>query len=104
MGSLSGIVTVGDKPVGICAVPMAGVRIRNTGAVAVWLGGADVTAGDGYLIEPGTPSEHLSGASRVRQSPVVPAPPDDASPMIVYGCTDQGAGETKVAWIVMGTS
>jgi hypothetical protein len=102
---MSGVVTVGEKPVPVCAVPLAGILIKNIGGVnapAAWLGGADVAAGDGYLLEPGGPGEQVTGAIRAKQSPVVPAPPGDTDPMLLYGCTDPGAGETRITWIIMG--
>jgi hypothetical protein len=99
---MSGIVTVGEKPTLVCAVPpLATIRIKSidAGSPAVWLGGPDVAAGDGYLIEPGHPSEQFTGSSRIRQTPVVPAPASDTAPAVLWGITDPGAGESRVTWI-----
>ena len=102
---MSGTAVVGEKPSPVCAVPLTGIRIKNidAGSPAVWLGGPDVTAGDGYLLEPGEPSEQLNGSGQGKQSPVVPAPPGDTDPALLYGCTDPGTGESRVTWILMGT-
>jgi hypothetical protein len=101
MGAMSGITMAGEKPAPVCPVPsLGGVLVRNTGTVVVWVGGPDVTAGDGYPLEPGGPGEQITGAARGKQSPVVPAPPDDTAPVVLHGCTE--AGESPVAWILMG--
>lgn len=105
MGTLSGITLVGEKPVPVCPVPAAGVLVRNTGSAGgpvVWLGGPDVAAGDGYPLDPGGPGEQVTGAARAKQSPIVPAPPGDTAPAMLYGCTRPGAGESRVAWLLMG--
>jgi hypothetical protein len=99
MGSVSGIVTVGEQPVFVCQVPPSGVRVKNAGGVTVYLGGPDVAAGDGYLLEPGGPGEQVMGASRVKQSPIVPAPASDTDPAVLYGITD--SGESRVTWIAV---
>jgi hypothetical protein len=104
MGSRAGIVVVGEKPVLVCTVPQAGVLVKNLGEGSpdVYLGGPDVTAGDGYVLEAGHPGEQIMGRSRVRQTPVVPAPPGDADDPALYGITDPGAGESRVSWISAG--
>jgi hypothetical protein len=61
--------------------------------------GTEQAAGDGYLIEPGHPSEQFTGSSRIRQTPVVPAPASDTAPAVLWGITDPGAGESRVTWI-----
>jgi hypothetical protein len=98
MGSASGVVTVGKKASVICPVTRAGVRVRNVTADSpvVWLGGPDVTAGDGYPLEPGGSPEQFAG-TKPRESAIVPAPPEDIEPAILYGCTESGAA--RVAWI-----
>lgn len=99
MGFTSGTREVGGNATAICGVPDTGVRLRNTGDVTVWIGGPDVTAdGDnqGYPVEPGT-SEKFDGA-KAKESPVVPAPPGDMDPAVLYGVT--AAGSTgQVAFI-----
>lgn len=105
MGTMSGIVLVGSKPAPVCPVPAAGILVKNAGAAdgpVIWLGGPDVAAGDGYPLEPGGPGEQVTGPIRAKQSPVVPAPPQDTDPMVLYGCTDPDAGESRVAWMFMG--
>lgn len=102
MGSRSGIVTVGEKPTYVCSVPQAGVLVKNAGAADVYLGGPGVVAGDGYLLEPGGPGEQIMGRSRVRQTPIVPAPPGDADDPVLYGVTGEGARESRVTWISVG--
>jgi hypothetical protein len=105
MGTMSGIVLVGGSAVPVCPVPAAGVLVKNAGAAdgpVIWLGGPDVAAGDGYPLEPGGPGEQITGPIRAKQSPVVPAPPQDSDPMMLYGCTDPDAGESRAAWMFMG--
>ncbi len=103
MGASSGIVAVGEKPVPVCSVPQAGVRVKIAGeGPPVYLGGPDVSAGNGYLLEAGHPGEQIMGGSGVRQTPVVPAPPGDADDPVLYGVTDSGAGESRVTWISVG--
>jgi hypothetical protein len=99
MGQASGFVTVEEKATAICAVPRAGVRVRNvlTGAPVVWLGGPDVTAGDGYPLEPGGGPEQFTG-TKPAETAVVPAPPEDLEPAVLYGCTESGTA--RVAWIL----
>jgi hypothetical protein len=99
MGSVSGFVAVGEKATVICAVPRAGVRVRNffQHSPVVWLGGPDVTAGDGYPLEPGGPPEQFTG-TKPAETAVVPAPPEDLEPPVLYGCTESGAA--RVAWIL----
>ena len=99
MGSVSGVVTVGKKAVPLCAVPKAGVRIRNFSqdSPVVWLGGPDVTAEDGYPLEPGGPAEQVTG-TKPTETAVVPAPPVDLEPAALYGCTESGTA--RVAWML----
>ena len=100
MGQVSGVVTVEEKATVICPVPKAGVRVRNffAGSPVVWLGGPDVTAGDGYPLEPGGPAEQVTGISPVVAVAVVPAPPGDAEPAALYGCKESGTA--RVAWML----
>jgi hypothetical protein len=100
MGFVSGIVDVGENVTFICAVPESGIRIRNVGAdtPAVYLGGAGVTAGGGYLLEPGAPSEQILGV-KAKEAPIVPAPAGDAGSALLYGVTDAGSGTSRVSWI-----
>jgi hypothetical protein len=100
MGQASGVATAGTKAAVICAVPRAGVRVRNflADSPVVWLGGPDVTAGDGYPLEPGGPAEQVTGISPSVAAAVVPAPPGDAEPAALYGCTESGTA--RVAWML----
>ena len=99
MGQVSGVVTVEEKATVICPVPKPGVRIRNffQDAPVVWLGGPDVTAGDGYPLEPGGPAEQVTG-TKPTETAVVPAPPEDLEPAALYGCTESGSA--RVAWML----
>jgi hypothetical protein len=65
----------------------------------VWLGGPDVTAGDGYPLEPGGPAEQFAG-TKPAQVFVVPAPPGELEPTALYGCTARDGGTARVAWIL----
>ena len=67
-------------------------------STAVYVGGPDVaTDGDGagYPLD-GRESEVFS-APLPRESVVVPAPPGDLAPDVLYGRTERG--KAKVAWI-----
>ena len=99
MGFASGTVDVGTDPVPVCVPGETGARVRNLGGTRVFLGGPDVTT-DGYPLEPGT-SELFYG-SKPRQSPVVPAPPGDMAPDVLFARTGAGAGTAQVAWIGTG--
>jgi hypothetical protein len=97
MGFTSGTRDIGEDATEICAVPEAGVRVRNTGDVTVYVGGPDVQAGDnGYPLEPGQ-AEDFAGA-KAKESPVVPAPEGDLDPAKLYGRVAQG-GAGKVSFI-----
>lgn len=100
MGFMSGSREVGEDATEICPVPETGVRVRNTGSVIVYVGGPDVgNEGDaaGYPLEPGQ-SEDFTGA-KAKESPVVPAPPGDMDPAVLYGRTAPGASGGKVSFI-----
>lgn len=94
---MSGQREVGEEPAELGTVTSSGVRVRNLGDTRVFVGGPDVSAGDGYPIEPGT-SEDFSAPAR-RDSPVVPAPASDMAPSVLYAVTEKGSGAGKVALI-----
>ena len=99
MGFLSGTADVTEKAAPICDVPENGVRVRNTGSSVIYVGGPDVgNTGDsaGFPIDPGR-SEDFTGA-RAKESPVVPAPPGDMDPAVLYARCEPGAAG-KVSWI-----
>ena len=101
MGFTSGTVEVGeDEAVALCGVPLSGVRVRNLGAVRVYLGGPDVTGdGDsaGFPVDAGG-SETFPGTTP-KEAPVVPAPPGDMAAPVLYARTAKGSGITKVSFI-----
>lgn len=99
MAFSSGTADVGPDPVALCPVGSAGVRVRNEGDSVVYLGGPDVDDG-GYRLEPGQ-SEQISG-SDPKESVVVPAPPDDLIPELLYARTAPDASPVKVSWIGSG--
>jgi len=98
MSLMSGSREVGEKPSELCTVPSGGVRVRNLGGSRIFVGGPDVTPGDGYPIEPGT-AEDFSAPER-KETPVVPAPPSDTAATVLYAVTEQGV--SKVAVISLG--
>jgi hypothetical protein len=91
---------VGEEAAELCAVPPNGVRVRNLGGSRIFIGGPDVTSGSGYPVEPGS-SEDFSAPPR-KEAPVVPAPPGDTAPYVLYAVTEQGTGTSKVAVISVG--
>jgi hypothetical protein len=95
----SGTADVGEDPVRVCAAGPAGVRVKNLGGTRVFLGGPGVTA-DGYPLEPGTAEEFYGG--KAKQSPVVPAPPEDIEPDTLYARTAADTGTARVSWIGIG--
>jgi hypothetical protein len=99
----SGTADVGQNPVRLCPAGNAGVRVRNAGDAVVFLGGPDVgNDGDaqGYPLDPGTSETFFGG--RPKESPVVPAPPDDMAAEILYARTAEGTGTARVSWIGIG--
>lgn len=95
MAFTSGTAEVGKDPVALCPVGENGVRVRNRGGTIVYLGGPDVTE-DGYPLGPGE-AEEFHGAQH-RPSGVVPAPPGDGDPDVLYACSD-GGKISRVSWI-----
>lgn len=96
---MSGTREIGAEATAICGVTENGVRVRNTGDVTVWVGGADVAAdgdGQGYPLEPGE-AEDFTGV-KAKESPVVPAPEGDMDPAVLYGAVAQGS-TGKVSFI-----
>lgn len=101
MAYTSGTREVGeDGAVALCPVPPDGVRIRNLGPVRVFIGGPGVGAdGDaaGFPVDSGG-SETVPGTTP-KDSPVVPAPPDDLAAPVLYARTAKGTGNAKVSFI-----
>lgn len=96
----SGSTDVGEDATPICGLPENGVTLKNRGGTAVYLGGPDVsTDGDnsGFPLDPGE-SQWIPGA-RIKESPIVPAPPGDLTPPPLYGRTGAGTGIARVAYI-----
>jgi hypothetical protein len=99
VGFTSGTADAGEDAVRLCSVPETGVRIRNLGPATVYVGGPDVTPETGFPLDPApAPAQLIEGAA-ARETPVVPAPPDDMADAALYGCTAAGAGAVRVAWI-----
>lgn len=103
MAYASGTAEVGeDKATLLCGVPESGVMIRNLGEAAVHVGGPDVGndgEGAGYPVDAGA-AETFPGI-RVKESPVVPAPPGDLDPPALYARAAPGAGTVKVSWLTI---
>ena len=98
MAFTSGTREVGeDEAVALAGVPPSGMRVRNLGDVRVWLGGPDVSADDGFPVDPGG-SETFPGPAP-KESPVVPAPPGDMDAPVLYARTGKGSGTTTVSFI-----
>lgn len=92
----SGTAEVGENPAPLCSAGNAGVRVKNLGTIRAYLGGRDVTA-DGYPLDPGEPE--MFYGSTAKETAVVPAPPGDLDPEVLYACTAPGTGMTRVSWI-----
>jgi hypothetical protein len=84
-------------PVFLCTVPETGVLVKNLGDSRVFLGGPDVTATEGYPLDPGE-SQVFTGTAP-RESAAVPAPPGDMTPSQLYGCVADGSGAVRISWI-----
>lgn len=98
MGFTSGTREVGeDEAAALCGVPPSGVRVRNLGGVRVYLGGPDVSADDGFPVDPGG-SDTFPGPTP-KESPVVPAPPGDMDAPVLYARTAKDSGTTTVSFI-----
>jgi hypothetical protein len=90
-----------DQAVLICTVPQAGVLVKNSGGIRVFLGGPGVTADGeaaGYPLDPG--ESQVFTAAAPHESPAVPAPADDMAPPQLYGRAADGTA--RVAWIAAG--
>jgi hypothetical protein len=97
MAYATGTVDVGeDEAVALCGVPPSGVRVRNLGDVTVYLGGPDVGE-DGFPLAGGY-GDTIPGATP-KESPVVPAPPDDLAAPVLYARTGKGTGTTRISFI-----
>lgn len=98
MAFTSGTREVGeDEAVALAGVPPSGMRVRNLGGVRVYLGGPDVSAGDGFPVDAGG-SETFPGPEP-KESPIVPAPPDDMAAPVLYARTAKDTGTTTVSFI-----
>lgn len=100
MGFTSGTREVGEDTVPLCAVPPNGVRVKNRGGSVIYVGGPDVQAagdGQGYPVDPGESEEFTAPVAK--ESPVVPAPPGDMDPAVLYARTAAGTGISRVSFI-----
>lgn len=96
----SGTRDIGEETSELCAVPPNGVRVKNLGGSVIYVGGPDVASegdGQGYPVDPGE-SEYFT-APVAKETPVVPAPPDDMDPAMLYARTAAGTGISRVSFI-----
>ena len=102
MGFQTGITEVGSELMPLCEVPSGGVLVKNLGGSRVHFGGDGITTegdGAGYPLDAGD-TETFPGVT-ARESPVVPAPPDDLAPRQLFARTADGSGISRVAWMTV---